>query len=136
VGTADPSQPPPPPHVLIVDDDEDIAESIASLLDAESYGVAVAGDGVDAIDHAVRHRPDLILLDLKLPRLDGVGVARALRALEGGLERVPVILVSAMRQVEEAARAIGTPYFLRKPFDLDEVLTLVRQALAPDGADA
>src|SRR5438477_7528611 len=99
------------PLVLIVEDDEDIAESLASLLDAESYRVAIASDGISALERARKRTPDVILLDLMLPRLDGIGVAAELRRMNHGLERVPLILFSAGRQLEQAAREVGTPYF-------------------------
>lgn len=120
---------PPAPHVLIVEDDEDIADSLATLLDAEGYAVATASDGPRGVDQAVALHPDVILLDLMLPRLDGVGVAAELKRRGGGLERIPLILLSAGRQVEEAAVEVGTPYFLPKPFDLDAILALLERAL-------
>jgi DNA-binding response OmpR family regulator len=117
------------PLVLVVEDDEDIAESITVLLDTEQFRVSVAADGLSALDHACSRRPDVVLLDLMLPRLDGVGFAERLRRVPG-MESVPLILCSAGRQLEEAARRIGTPYYLHKPFELDQVLALIHRALA------
>lgn len=118
-----------PARVLIVEDDEDIAESLATLLDAEGFQAAIAGDGPSGVEQAASLRPDVILLDLMLPRLDGVGVAAELKRRGGGLERIPLILLSAGRQVEEAALEVGTPYFLPKPFDLESILSLLERAL-------
>jgi len=115
------------PLVLVVEDDEDIADSLVSLLESESFRVAVASDGLSALSHARSLRPDLILIDLMLPRLDGVSFAEELRG--GELRGVPLILCSAGRQLEQAAHRIGTPYFIRKPFELDEFLALIRRAL-------
>jgi DNA-binding response OmpR family regulator len=116
------------PLVLIVEDDADVADSLASLLDAELFDVEVAADGIAALDLARRRRPAVVLLDVMLPRLDGVGVAAELRRVPG-LADVPLILASAGRQLDETARQMATPYFLRKPFHLDELLTLIRRAV-------
>ena len=122
--------------MLIVEDDDDIAESLASLLGSESFEVAVAGDGLAAVEKARTRGPDVILLDLMVPGLDGVSVAAALRQGRDALARVPLILVSAGRHLEEAAFEVGTPYFLRKPFDIDELLDLIRLALAHPPSEA
>lgn len=114
-----------------------LAESLADWLDGERFGVDVARDGETAIERARRLIPDVVLLDLMLPRLDGFGVAEALRRLH--MEDVPVILLSAGRHLPEAAERVGTPYYLHKPYGLDELLALIRRALdehPPSGSHA
>ena len=118
----------PRPLVLIVEDDEDIAESLKTLLESEEFDALSAADGVLGLERARDARPDVILLDMMLPRLDGVGVAHELRRTDANPP--PVVLYSAGWRLEEAAREVGTPWFLRKPFDIDELLALIRRALA------
>ncbi len=113
--------------VLVVEDDADIAETLSALLREEGYRVEVAVDGLAAVAQAKADRPDLVLLDLMLPRLDGVGVAAALA--QAGIA-APIVLVSAGQKLVSAAARIGTPYLLRKPFDLDAVLRMIARALA------
>lgn len=120
-------------RILVVEDDPDISESLASLLRDEGYDVEVAADGVLAVEAAGKSPPDLVLLDLMLPRLDGVGVAAELDKMGLGLQRVPIVLVSAGHQLAEAARKIGTAFTLRKPFELREILISIERALSEPG---
>ena len=116
-------------EILVVEDDPDIADSLDLLLRDEGFLVALAEDGLAALERVAAHRPDLILLDVMLPRLDAVGLVTELRARGVGPDRVPVILLSAGSQLGDAQRAVGTPYSLRKPFSLEEILALIRRAL-------
>jgi DNA-binding response OmpR family regulator len=107
-------------RVLIVDDDPAVLELVADLLAGEGFAVSRAGDGVEALAAAERERPDLVVSDVWMPRLDGLGLAERLRGLG-----VPVVLMSA---VLERPPAGGLP-FVAKPFDLDALLAAVRWAL-------
>jgi two-component system response regulator MprA len=122
--------PTPDVEILLVEDDRDIADSLELLLRDEGFQVELAEDGLEALAAVDAHRPDLILLDVMLPRLDAVGVAAELKARGVGPDRLPVILLSAGSALGDAQRAVGTPYSLRKPFSLEEILGLIRRALA------
>jgi CheY-like chemotaxis protein len=103
--------------ILIVEDVELNRDLLVQLLE-EDYRLLLAEDGQAALEQAARARPDLILMDLSLPRVDGWEVTRRLKA-DAELSRIPVIVLSAraMRGDEERARASGCDDFLSKPID-------------------
>ena len=109
--------------VLVVDDDPDILDAICDILETEGYGVRRARPGGEALDAVRRERPDLILLDLMMPVMDGVAFAIALRAQRLEPE-IPVVVISADGSPQKAA-AIGARGFLSKPFDIDALLAYV-----------
>jgi CheY-like chemotaxis protein len=106
-------------RVLVVEDDPDTADAIRTVLTHWGHEVWTAGDGETGIDLAARFRPDLALLDLSLPEVDGFEVARQIRQLPGG---GAIMLVAATgydsRAVRLAAGEVGFDHFLTKPFDL------------------
>jgi DNA-binding response OmpR family regulator len=113
--------------VLVVDDEEAIAEAVRARLESEGYGVLVAFDGPQALELADRERPDLVVLDLMLPGMDGLEVCRELQR-----ERwVPVLMLTA--RTEEADKvagfAVGADDYLTKPFSLRELAVRVRAIL-------
>ena len=103
--------------ILIVEDVELNRELLVQLLE-DRYRLVLAGDGAAALECAAQSRPDLVLMDLSLPRMDGWEATRRLKADET-LARIPVIVLSAhaMRGDEERARASGCDDFLTKPID-------------------
>ncbi len=110
------------PTVLIVDDDPDIRSLLRAALAGEGYGVRVAANGVEALADLDHERPDLILLDLMMPVMDGVQFYERFRARENGGARVPVVLISAGHGLSQTAHAMGTDGYVPKPFDLDRLL--------------
>jgi two-component system cell cycle response regulator DivK len=110
--------------VLIVEDVALNRELLIQLLE-DRYRLVVAEDGVVALERATAERPDLVLMDLSLPRMDGWEATRRLKA-DAALARIPVIALSAhaMRGDEERARAAGCDDFLTKP--IDETLLYAR----------
>ncbi|MEX2407348.1 MAG: response regulator transcription factor [Actinomycetota bacterium] len=113
--------------ILVVDDEETIAEAVRARLESEGYRVLVAGDGGQAIETAARERPDLVVLDLMLPGMDGLEVCKELQR-----ERwVPVLMLTA--RTEEADKvagfAVGADDYLTKPFSLRELVVRVRAIL-------
>jgi DNA-binding response OmpR family regulator len=116
-----------PQTVLVVDDEEAIAEAVRARLENEGYRVLVAGDGGDAIEMAARERPDLVVLDLMLPGMDGLEVCKALQRDRW----VPVLMLTA--RTEEADKvagfAVGADDYLTKPFSLRELAVRVRAIL-------
>lgn len=122
-GSASTSAPPGPP-VLVVDDDPRMRQTIGWALEDQGLRVQFAGDGQDAVERATACRPCLVVLDMALPVLDGLEVARALRAVHGPATP-PIISVSA----EHDARQIGSLAHLSKPFELDDLLAAVERGL-------
>ncbi len=110
-----------PPTVLIVDDEPAIVDLLSQLLEDEGYRVASAGDGVAAYEKVGEVRPDLVIADVMMPRMDGFALVDR---LAGGEHPVPVILMSAA--VESRRRDVP---FIAKPFDLGELLDLVNTCL-------
>jgi DNA-binding response OmpR family regulator len=114
--------------ILVVDDDEAILDIVADVLRIEGYPVETAIDGVVALEAVERDRPALVLLDMRMPRLDGWGFARTLR--ERGIA-LPILVMTAARDAAGWAEEIGAQGYLAKPFDIDELLDAVRGSARP-----
>jgi two-component system response regulator MprA len=115
------------PRVLVVEDDNDIAGVLRRSLDKEGYDVRVAGDGEAALDQAGDFEPDAVVLDLGLPKLDGVEVCRRLR--NGG--DVPILILTARDALEARVEGLdsGADDYLVKPFEREELLARLRALL-------
>ncbi len=113
--------------VLVVDDEKNILESVKMVLNYETYNVQVAGDGVGAIDLFKKFLPDIVLLDVKMPGLDGLKVLRTFKELNPTAE---VIMISGHSGIEEAVEAsrLGAFDFLEKPISRDKLVLTVRNA--------
>jgi CheY-like chemotaxis protein len=110
--------------ILIVDDDPSIRATISEILRLEGYPVQTAANGVEALEAIVRVHPSLVLLDMRMPRIDGWEFAR--RLTEHGA-RPPIIVMTAARDARRAAADIGADAYLTKPFEIDQLLTQVAQ---------
>jgi two-component system chemotaxis response regulator CheY len=108
--------------ILIVDDDLSIRTTITEILELEGYPVETATNGLEALSAVERSRPSLVLLDMRMPVLDGWGVARALA--ERGIE-LPIVVMTAAQDARRWAQDIGAAGHVAKPFDLDELLRVV-----------
>ena len=115
------------PRVLVVEDDEDIAQALKRSLRLEGYEVRTAGDGELALDEFRSFIPDLVVLDLGLPKLDGLEVAQKMRA-DGD---VPILMLTARDAVEARVEGLdsGADDYLVKPFDRQELLARLRAML-------
>ncbi|MEH3052981.1 MAG: response regulator [Patulibacter minatonensis] len=114
-------------RILVVDDERQLRRALGVNLRARGYDVALAETGAQALELAARHRPDLVILDLGLPDLDGAEVIEGLR----GWTQVPIIVLSA-RHGEEAkvvALDAGADDYVTKPFGMDELLARLRATL-------
>jgi adenylate cyclase len=123
-----------PPLILAVDDLPDNLEILRLRLESQGYQVATAADGVEALQRLGELDPDLVLLDVAMPRLDGIEVVRTMRA-DPALNAIPVILVTAKsdtRDVVEGLDAGGDDY-LTKPFEHAALLARVRSMLRIKG---
>ena len=118
--------PHPMPTILVVDDDPGIRDNLTTLLEEEGFRVMQAGDGAQALEIATRIQPQLILSDIYMPVLDGLGLLAAIRHHQT-LARIPVLLMSAIQPA--AARSRGVPV-IGKPFDFDQVLGMIRANLS------
>ncbi len=118
------------PRVLVADDDPDILSLVAYRLERSGYDVITAADGADALRLTLAHRPDLVVLDVMMPRIDGYGVTRAIRAHEP-TERTPVLLLTARVQEADVARgfAAGADDYIKKPFSPQELRARVHAVL-------
>lgn len=116
------------PVVLVVDDDPDILEALAEILEVEGFEIRRARNGQEALEKLYSPAPQLILLDLMMPVMDGWEFAHRLHQRKD-VGNVPVIVLSADRNVGSKAQEIGAVGYLAKPFELNELLELVRSAL-------
>ena len=110
--------------VLIVEDDEDLRDMMAQMLTIEGFRTATASNGREALDYLQTEKPNVILLDLMMPVMDGWEFRRQQKA-DPELAPVPVIVLSALDPARAAT--VDAAAFLKKPLDFDRLLALVRQ---------
>lgn len=125
-------------HILVVDDDRAVRESLRRSLQFNGYQVELAGDGVQALESVTRSRPDAMVLDVMMPRLDGLEVCRRLR---GTGDDLPILVLTAREAVSDRVAGLdaGADDYLPKPFALEELLARLRALLrrtGPSVADA
>src|SRR5438270_10817830 len=115
------------PTILVIEDEPPLKKFLRITLQSQNYAVIEASRGEEGIRHAATSRPDLIILDLGLPDIDGVDVARRLREWSA----IPIIVVSARGREQEKVVALdaGADDYLTKPFGVGELLARVRVAL-------
>ena len=117
--------------ILIADDNSDIQAVLGILLRGANFNTVTAYDGIAAVTLASRTQPDLVLMDIALPRMDGLTATRHIRRLPG-LEYVPIVGCSAYEPDEEDARGYAQlNTFLRKPTDFSTLLGVIQQLLRP-----
>ena len=117
--------------LLLVDDEPDLLESLSIRLKASGYRVVTAVDGLEALKKARTLQPDLILLDLMLPLMDGYKVARLLK-FDSRYSRIPILILSARGQDQdkELAHSAGADDYLVKPFSSNELLSRIGKLLS------
>jgi two-component system, OmpR family, KDP operon response regulator KdpE len=121
-----------PPNILVVDDDPNVLRSLRAALESHGYRVRSATNGPTALEACAAERPDVVLLDLGLPGLDGVDVCRRLRSWS----RVPILVLSARVHEAQKVQALdaGADDYVTKPFGTEELLARIRAALRRDQA--
>ena len=115
------------PTILVIEDYDDTRQLISSMLRKDGYHVIEAEDGVEGLLKASAGYPDLVIMDLALPEMDGVETARRIRQTPK-LSRTPIFVVSAWltKEVEADVRAAGCTEVFAKPFEVDELIDRVR----------
>jgi DNA-binding response OmpR family regulator len=121
------------PLVLVADDDPDLLEMVVFLLKRSSYRVITAEDGEQALELAIDRLPDIAVLDVKMPKLDGLEVLRKIRE-NSRTAATPAILVSAGVDQDKIAAclAAGADDFVKKPFSPRELVAVVETVLSPN----
>jgi len=116
-------------HILLVEDEPDVALVTKTRLELAGFRVSLANDGVEALDSVDTFRPDLVLLDLKLPRLDGFQVCKRLKNYEA-TKNIPVILFSGsssyMIVLEKKSLEVGADDFIRKPYETETLIKKIK----------
>jgi CheY-like chemotaxis protein len=118
--------------VLIADDHEDSREALKALLEAFGYGVVVAANGAEAVAQARGTQPQLILMDVMMPEVDGLSATRQIRA-DPSLPRMPIIAVTALDEAGERMLQAGADEFLVKPIDIRSFIVRVPEWLSIRG---
>ena len=117
-----------PDKILLVDDAEEIRDLLGSFLEDQGYQVVLASDGNEALDLVGSESPHVIILDLKLPGLNGIEVCKRLKAQEKP-RSIPVIIITGFGDNKLLALDVGADDFVNKPFDMADLLIRVRSAL-------
>jgi DNA-binding response OmpR family regulator len=119
-------------HILLVEDEPDVALVTKTRLELAGFRVSLANDGIEALDMVDTFRPDLVLLDLKLPRLDGFQVCKRLKNYEA-TKNIPVILFSGsssyMIVLEKKSLEVGAEDFIRKPYETETLIKKIRNLI-------
>jgi CheY-like chemotaxis protein len=121
-------------EVLVVEDDPDMAAVVQMIVAEAGYQVRTAGDGAEALERIAERMPGVILLDMRMPVMDGWEFAREFGARFG--RAAPIVVITAAENARARAEEIGADGWLEKPFELDEVVRMVSRFLGPSEGDA
>ena len=116
--------------ILVVDDEKDITETLSFMLKAAGYDVITASDGEEGLKFAEEENPDLIILDVMMPKINGYKIARLLK-YDNKYKHIPIIMVTARGQDSDKliGEETGANEYITKPFEFEEVLKSVRKHL-------
>jgi DNA-binding response OmpR family regulator len=116
--------------VLVVEDDPSISGLLERALSSNGYTVHVAGDGLLGLEKCSSVEPDVVVLDVNLPKLDGLAVAREMKAKED-LKHIPIVFLTAQDRPKDMIAGIqaGARHYLTKPFKLDDLLSKIKKLL-------
>jgi len=123
--------------ILIVDDERDIVKALMIRLQANGYEVVTAFDGAQGVFMAHKEKPDLIILDIRMPAGDGFSVAERLKSSTHTFT-IPVIFLTGSPETsaEEKAMALGARFYIKKPYDPEELLDAVKRAIETVPSDS
>jgi len=129
--------------ILIVDDDPDMRLAIGSVLRSRSYDVIEAGDGEEALRKLKEEKPDLMLLDLLMPKMDGFAVVKELKNAQEGYSNIPILIISSIREEAshrryelEVGHKLDVDEYIEKPIEPFILLERVQRLLSKGGKDA
>jgi DNA-binding response OmpR family regulator len=114
-------------HILVIDDDHDMLDMVQDALEIEGYSVIVSDNGEEALERVQQDHPDLVLLDIKMPGLDGYQVLQKIRATSS----VPVIMLTAIQEPHSVSHSLdlGADDYVKKPFSIQELMAHIRAKL-------
>ena len=115
-------------RVLVIDDDRDVVESVCIRLGAAGYQTLFAFDGREGVDSAIENNPDAIVLDVRMPELDGMGALAELKQHPVTRE-IPVVMLSASLVDQHAALRVGASYFVIKPYSPTNLIAALESAI-------
>ena len=120
-------------NILIVDDEQDIVESLKFVLEASGYSCYTAFDGEEGLRLAKEIMPDLIILDVMMPKINGYKISRLLK-YDSKYKNIPILMITARSQEEDKliGEETGADEYITKPFDLDDVLKQVEKYLGKE----
>jgi DNA-binding response OmpR family regulator len=123
------------PRILFIEDDKDMVEAVKIRLEANGFEVAVAEDGLGGLNRARADNPDLIILDIMLPKLDGFKLCRMLK-FDEKFKHIPIIMLTAKVQKTdiELGAEVGADYYITKPFKSEDLLNKIRELLSKKSA--
>jgi DNA-binding response OmpR family regulator len=123
------------PKILVIEDERDITEALRLRLEANNYEVSAAGDGAEGLRQARAGQPDLIILDIMLPKLDGYKIARMLKYDEK-FTHIPIIMLTAKVQQDDVQQGLeaGADAYMTKPFKAEELLEQIKKLLSGERA--
>jgi len=118
-------------HTLLIVDDEPLNQIILEEEFDKQFKLELADNGMECLAMIAKNCPDLLLLDGKMPNMNGIEVCLAIRAMEGKVKNLPIIMLSANASKVEKEQGIsaGANFYLSKPFDMDELNTLIKSCL-------
>lgn len=118
------------PRILVVEDEGELLEFLKMRLEANGYEVIGASDGKEGFEKAIKEKPDLILLDLMLPKIDGYWVCSLLKN-DKRHESIPIIILTAKSRAEHSkfARECGADAYMTKPFEVEELLSRIESLI-------
>jgi DNA-binding response OmpR family regulator len=113
--------------ILVVDDEVDLVKTVQFSLEAEGYKVLISYNGEDALNQSRKENPDLILLDIMLPKLDGYKVCRLLK-FDDRYKHIPILMLTAKTQQKDRSLGMetGADEYITKPFDMEELMEKVK----------
>ena len=120
-----------PPHVLVIDDEPQILRALRTILTEKQFRVTTASTGEDGLTQAVADPPDVVILDLSLPHMNGIEVLTAMKA-DPRFANIPVVLITTEGSEEQTDRglALGASAYVKKPFRNEELLAVVQRLTA------
>ncbi|MFQ5842125.1 MAG: response regulator [Thermodesulfobacteriota bacterium] len=123
--------------ILIVDDEQDIVEALRFSLEMEGFQCLASYDGVDGLKKAKEENPDLIILDIMLPKIDGYRISRLLK-FDEKYRHIPIIMLTARTQERDIStgKETGADEYVTKPFEMDSLIGLVKHYVKPDETGA